>query len=464
MEHRRLSALTARQHGSSSLLLLALFALPVSAEDSARIEALLQRIEALEARLRALETERRPEPAGSGTLREELLTGTSGSAEAPTPEATARDDAVAADEQLAQAVLGSERESKAPPPAPPPSVDVGGALRFNVVHRDFVDSSEGKYGESGLDVFRLNIDGELDNILVSAEYRFYTYMDTIHHGWVGYQFEDQSQLQVGIHQVPFGLLPYAAHNAWFGVPYYLGLADDYDMGIRYQRQDGPWSSHLAFYKNEELNSAGDLDRYSFDLVLDGDQQNEEIDQFNARLAYTLGLGSGCETELGASAQRSELYNSTSDRRGEHWAGALHLDSRCGRWNLQLQGIRYDYDPANPPGLSRDAVRVGAFGGSYDIAGSADVLVANIAYNFASPWPFIDQVTCYNDYSRLFKDGDGQIDSQINTLGCAIGSGPLFTYVDYILANNMAFFGNGSMAAGGEDEWRGRFNVNIGFYW
>ena len=29
---------------------------------------------------------------------------------------------------------------------------------------------------------------------------------------------------------------------------------------------------------------------------------------------------------------------------------------------------------------------------------------------------------------------------------------------------MAFFGNGSMAAGGDDEWRGRFNVNIGFYW
>lgn len=426
-----------------------LASLPGSAEDSARIEALLQRIEALEARLQALEAEQEATPGDSRSLREERVSSTE----------------LGEDELLAQAVSGSERDSAPPPPPEPaPAVEIGGALRFNVVHRDFVDSSEGKYGESGLDVFRLNIDGQLDNILVSAEYRFYTYMDTIHHGWVGYEFDDQSQLQVGIHQVPFGLLPYAAHNAWFGVPYYLGLADDYDMGLRYQRQDGPWSSHLAFYKNEELNSAGDLDRYSFDLVLDGEQQNEEINQFNARLAYTLGQGSSCETELGGSAQVAEVYNASTDRRGDHWAGALHLDSRCGRWNLQLQGIRYDYAPANPAGISRDSVRVGAFAGSYDIAGEADVLVANLAYNFASPWPFIDQITCYNDYSRLFKDGDGQLDSQINTLGCAIGSGPLFTYVDYILANNMAFFGNGSMAGGGEDEWRGRFNVNIGFYW
>lgn len=427
---------------------------PAMAED-ARIEALLQRIEQLEARLADMEARQDSATAGQRALREELIARDA---------RTAEQMALVARQGLEQAVPGSERIREEPATTAEPSVEIGGALRFNVVHRDFVDSSKSKYGESGLDVFRLNVDGQLGSILVSAEYRFYSYMDTIHHGWLGYRFDDDSQLQLGIHQVPFGLLPYAAHNAWFGVPYYLGLADDYDMGLRYERKDGPWSTHLAFYKNEELNSPGDLDRYSFDLVLDGEQQNEEINQFNARLAHTFGLGSNCETELGGSAQWSQLYNTVSDRRGDHWAGALHLDSRCGRWNLQLQGIRYDYSPANPAEQTRNAVRVGAFGGAYDIAGSADVVVANIAYNFDSPWPFIDQITCYNDYSRLFKDAGGDIDSQINTLGCAIGSGPLFTYVDYILASNMAFFGNGSMAAGGDDEWRGRFNVNIGFYW
>jgi len=367
------------------------------------------------------------------------------------------------EEDLGSAVSGSERVVAAQDPRPA-RIDLGGALRYNLVHRDFVDASDGKRGESGFDIFRLNVDGEINDIIVSAEYRHYSFMQTLRYGWLGYEFADESQVQVGISQVPFGLLPYASHNAWFGVPFYTGLADHYDMGVKYVREDGPWSSQVAFYKNEPLNDATDPGRFSVDVLRDGEQQNEEANQFHARLAYTLGAGTGCETEVGSSAKVSELYNNVTDRRGEHWAGTVHLDSRCGRWNLQLQGVRYEYSPANPVGVSSDVMRVGAFAGTYDIASEADILVANVAYNFESPARFIDQLTCYNDYSRLYKGIDASVDSQINTLGCAIGTGPLFTYVDYILARNMAFFGSGSMGAGGEDKWRGRFNVNIGYYW
>jgi len=343
-------------------------------------------------------------------------------------------------------------------------IRVGGALRFNLVHRDFSDASESKYGESGLDVFRLNVDGEIDSVLISAEYRFYSYMNTLHHGWIGYRFDDDRLLQFGVHRVPFGLLPYPAHNAWFGVPYYTGLGDDYDMGVQYQHTDGPWQWHFAFYKNEELNDASNPDRYSFDLVRSGDQQNEEVDQFNIRVTYTAGKDTGCETELGASVRMGDLYNATTDRRGDQHAVAVHADSRCGRWNVQLKAIRYDFNPANPPGVSAASVRVGAFAGTYDIASDADILVTNLAYNLPSPWDRVDSITCYNDYSRLYKNLAGARDSRINTIGCAIGIGPLFTYVDYILAQNMPYFGAGSLAAGGDDDWHGRFNVNIGFYW
>ncbi|MBA6411640.1 hypothetical protein H2508_00710 [Parahaliea sp. F7430] len=343
-------------------------------------------------------------------------------------------------------------------------IDIGGALRFNLVYRDDVEDSVGKRGESGLDIFRLNIDGAINNILLSAEYRFYSYMSTLRYGWLGYQFADDSQIQVGISQVPFGLLPYAAHNSWFGLPYYLGLSDDYDMGLKYERQDGPWSSQLAFYKNEELNDSSSAKRYAFDLVRSGDQQNEEINQINARLAYTFGLGSNCETEVGASYETGQVYNTVSKKRGKHRAAALHLDSRCGRWNLQLQGTRYDYDVANPLGVDDSVVRMGAFAGTYDIASDADIWVANLAYNFSSPWKHIDSITCYNDYSRLDKDLSGATDSQINTLGCAIGSGPIFTYLDYIVAKNMPYFGNGSLGHGGNDDWQSRLNINIGYYW
>lgn len=366
------------------------------------------------------------------------------------------------------AVSGGERAAAmvegAEPVAERQGIEFGGALRFNAVYRDDVDASVGKRGESGLDVFRLNVDGSIDNLLVSAEYRFYSYMSTIRHGWVGYEFEDDSQLQVGINQVPFGLLPYAAHNAWFGVPYYVGLGDDYDMGIKYQRSDGSWNSHLAFYKNEELNDATNLDRYSFDLVRDGEQQNEEINQLNGRVAYTFGRGSNCETEVGASLEAGQVYNTVTVERGDHRAYGLHLDSRCGRWNFQLQGTSYEYDVRDPVGVDSAVVRMGAFAGAYDIDSDADILVANVAYNLPSPWEAIDSVTCYNDYSRLYKSLAGATDSQVNTIGCAIGSGPIFTYVDYILARNMPYFGAGSLAGGGEDDWQSRLNINIGYYW
>src|SRR5690625_8049126 len=77
------------------------------------------------------------------------------------------------------------------------------------------------------------------------------------------------------------------------------------MGIKYQREDGPWQWQLAFYKNEELNNSTSAERYSFDLVRSGDQQNEETNQFNGRGAFTFGLGTGCETETGASLRSEE---------------------------------------------------------------------------------------------------------------------------------------------------------------
>lgn len=415
-----------------------------AAENDEHTEQIAEEIEALKSRIERLES-RTASTSGAET--------TQGRDDGDVPE---NNDT----ESLPQAVPGSERASPDVIAPPEPDVKIGGALRFNYVYRDYSNAAESKLGESGLDVFRLNVDGQINNILISAEYRYYAYMQTIHHGWIGYQFSDDSQLQFGIHQVPFGLLPYAAHNAWFGVPYYVGLADDYDMGIKYVRSDGPWQSHIAFYKNEELNDATSLARYGFDVVQVEEQQSEEINRVNGRLAYTFGRGSGCETEVGGSAQAAALYDPVEDKHRDHWAGAAHLDTRCGRWNFQLEGVRYSYDT----GIDNHAVRVGAFNTSYTIASRADIAVANIAYNVDPPWSAIDQLICYNDHSRLIKSQRSALDSQINTTGCAIGIGPVFSYVDFILARNMALFNDGSLASDGESQWHSRLNINIGFYW
>ncbi|MFP3873468.1 MAG: hypothetical protein ACLFV1_03350 [Thiohalophilus sp.] len=351
-------------------------------------------------------------------------------------------------------------------------VTLGGALRYNYFVSDHSDDLKNRYGDTGLDLFRVNADGQFDKLFLSAEYRFYRYMNTIHHGYVGYQLSEHSEIQGGITRVPFGLLPYGAHNFWFGVPYYLGLADDYDSGIKYQTSRGGWDTQLAFFKNEELGNAGDLARYSYDPVTltdpDGDlipgSANQEANTVNARVAYTLNPQSNCSHEIGLSAQAGQLYNADTAEDGDHWAAAGHLDTHCGRWNFQLQLARYAYNPENPGGVSDDTITVGAFLDSYEIASRANVYVANVAYNLPVNWPGIQLLTCYNDFSMLDKSISGFDNSYINTTGCLINAGPTYTYVDIIRGKNMIYLGEGSLADGGSNDWETRFNINFGIYW
>ena len=145
-------------------------------------------------------------------------------------------------------------------------IDLGGAVRFNYVYREFQANSRSKGGDFEFDLFRLNVDGQYHDLLVSAEYRWYSFMNVIHHGWIGYDFSDTWQGQFGITKVPFGILPFASHSWWFGIPYYIGLEDDYDMGVKFVREKAPWNLQLAFFKNGEWGDAGDTERYSFDVV------------------------------------------------------------------------------------------------------------------------------------------------------------------------------------------------------
>lgn len=365
---------------------------------------------------------------------------------------------------------GSGAEAKAENPAlaedtaDEPKIDFKGAVRFNTSWVSDNPELDDKRGQSGLDLFRIGAEGEYKDLRVSAEYRFYPFMNTIHHGWIGYRPNDRHAAEFGITQVPFGILPYASHNFWFGAPYYLGLGDDYDMGLKYRYGRDALDLQLAFFKNEELNDPANLDRYSFDVVQVGDQRNEETNQFNARLAYTFGEGTSFTNEVGLSGQWGQLYNDATGEHGDHWALAAHLDSRYERWNFQFQIARYAYNPENPPGVDSRSVRLGAFATSYDVAAEGTVLVGNVAYNFPVPVDFVDSITGYNDFSAVFKDEDAFDDSFLNTTGVAIGVGPVFIYLDLIQARNMVFFGDGSLAGGGDDEWDLRANLNVGYYW
>lgn len=348
------------------------------------------------------------------------------------------------------------------PPSPPP-VKFGGALRFNYFLKDYDNNLKKRRGDLGFELFRVNADGDFGKLYLSAEYRFYTYMHTVHHGYVGYHISDNSDIEGGITRVPFGLLPYAAHNFWFGIPYYLGLSDDYDAGVKYHNHRRAWDWRIAFYKNSELGNASDLNRYSYDPVTTGAAANQETNTVNARMAYTLGANTDCSNEVGLSGMEGQLFNVDTGGSGNRWAAAAHLDSHCGRWNLQLETVHYEYQPRNPAGVSGHAVTLGAFGATHDIAARGTAYVANLAYNVPVPWQAIKLLTCYNDYSMLDKDF-GFDTSYIDTIGCLVNIGPTYTYIDLIRGRNMVYLGDGSLADGGSGRWRTRFNVNFGIYW
>ena len=143
------------------------------------------------------------------------------------------------------------------------SLSIGGAIRLDYVWQDYNDQGKDKVGDFGFELFRLDVDGSYGDLDLSAQYRWYADFEAIHHAYFGYHLTPEWEAQLGIHQVPFGILPYASHSFWFGATYYLGFEDDYDTGLKILYNEGPWDLQMAFYKNSEYKDSARANRYSF---------------------------------------------------------------------------------------------------------------------------------------------------------------------------------------------------------
>ena len=342
-------------------------------------------------------------------------------------------------------------------------IKLGGALRVNYGLTDWSEASRDKGGDFAFDLFRLNLDGEIGKMLLSAEYRFYPEYDfnTIHHGWIGYNFTDNLQGQIGVHQVPFGIQPYASHNFWFSGAYYVGLEDDYDMGLKLLYNAEPLQVTAAFYKNAELGNPSDLGRYSTDLVVDGGHANEETNQGNLRLAYTLKHSKSCSTEIGLSGEYGQVYNNTTADSGDHWAGAVHLVGNYGNLNIQLEYAAYEYSLENPVGADDSIIRLGGYGFAWDAPAEASIAIFNVAYTFPVTWGPISSVQVYSDNTVIEPDASSHGTAWQNVVGALFAAGPLYTYIDVISGENMIFMGGNPTTP--TDDRNTRLNINFGYY-
>ena len=349
--------------------------------------------------------------------------------------------------------------------SPKVDLDIGGAVRLNYFWQDYNQVRQDRGGDFGFELFRLDVDGDYDDIDLSVQYRWYAPFEAVHHAYFGLKLAPDLNLHLGISQVPFGILPYASHSFWFGATYYMGYEDDYDMGLKLLWSGGPWEVQAAFYKNAEYIDASRTARYSFDLVTSDEQANQEINQFNLRAAREVRLAPWLIARIGASAQYGQIYNNITTRKGNHRAVAVHADFVAGTWNLQLQGINYRYRPENPPGVDPSTVQMAAFLFPFLMAGEGAVATVNLAKDFVVGHRLLETIKCYADLSKVFPRGPNVHTSTQAVTGCLLVKGGLYTYVDVITGQNMWFSGGPGIGLDRpeSDEWNSRLNVNFGFY-
>ena len=352
--------------------------------------------------------------------------------------------------------------------------DWGGALRFNYNFSDWKKDSKNKGGDFGFDVFRLNVKGAYRKISVDAEYRFYADSSggpMLKHGWFGYQFDTNHQLQVGLTQVPFGLLPVTSNNFFFNINYYLGLEDNYDMGIKYVYQKAGWQLYAAFFKNADVLDFGDKseispDRYAYDIA----GRNKQVNQGNVQFNYN--WRGSLTHQVGLSGLVGGIYNIDTHKTGLRKALALHYWLNYGNWDVKAQWTAYSMNAKNGEDEmgeqeSKRVVTLGAYGGTYEVAAKGITYQFGLAYTLPIKKGIIDDIRFYNDFSMLHKTERVFKDSYQNVLGLLITAGPVFTYIDYAIGKNHAWFGNAwtSSFAQGDPahKWNGRLNINMGYY-
>ncbi|MXV82941.1 hypothetical protein F4Z98_06155 [Candidatus Poribacteria bacterium] len=155
-------------------------------------------------------------------------------------------------------------------------IKVGGAMRVNYAYGAYGDEENPhprgeKIGDVDLEIFRLNADLDYNNIISRLEYRWYDGYSMIHTAWLGYNLGDLGTVKAGIVRVPFGPTAYGISTSWFfDQHFYVGLADDMDLGITWNDTFDKLTLDVGFYpmSDPQLIKYGSLasSRYSYDVV------------------------------------------------------------------------------------------------------------------------------------------------------------------------------------------------------
>ena len=393
-------------------------------------------------------------------------------------------------------------------------IKIGGAMRMNYIYGSYTDSGSDtdrrgeKIGDVALEIFRLNADLDYHNVISRLEYRWYPkYSDSqsggysmIHTAWLGYNLGDLGTLKAGIVRVPFGPSPYGVSSSWFfDQHFYVGLADDMDLGIRWSDTLGKLTLDVGYYLQSEPQTIGDSlasSRYSYDIVKweekadakgnvewgAGENGFDEQHQLNLRAIYALEN----IADLGVSLQYGLLKGTEDidDDGANHYALSAHMKNAFASFTLFSQFSYYAYNITDDtPWGTGDLIPMGAYDFAWPIASKGLIPALSLRYGGidTAGISWIDSVTPYVEASTILKTVDDFNNSTLVTLGASWTLfGALYVYSDLALSNGNGFVGNvdadgnkedyaniytgaGDYGANGNDAWNWRANVNFGYY-
>ncbi|MFB4390411.1 hypothetical protein RAC97_04930 [Pseudomonas sp. LS_2] len=360
------------------------------------------------------------------------------------------------------------------------NLDIGGAVR---ARGDF-DPDE-NISEFSLDNVMLTATYTSDSWIGAAKYRFYggdypfrATTDKLgdvsfpEYAWIGYKFDENRQVQIGLNKVPFGLQQYFGSMFFETLGNVIGLEDVQDLGVKYIQQVGEWNFQGGYYISPADQGKGTSRggrtwspsvAAADDYVVDG-SNNKERDIVAARLVRNFKMGNW-QSEVGGSILTSSLENRDTDSKGRRNAVAIHYKGKNGPWGVQLQAARQVMNPKNP-GTDK-LVSFGALDGTFNVASKGDLYVADLSYDIADKFGWLTNIKVYGNYSLFDKDESTFKDSQRFILGTSFSVGRFFVAVEWLNGKNDPYVGASSYTqsagAGGSNQWENQLYTNIGYY-
>ena len=401
-------------------------------------------------------------------------------------------------------------------------IKIGGAMRSNYVFGTYEDRTQydssgqdyleddgrgANFGDVDLELLRLNVDLDFHNVIGRLEYRWYPRYfgnsigySMIHTAWLGYDFNDTGTLKVGIVRVPFGPTAYGVSTSWFfDQHFYVGLADDPDVGIVWNNNTGRLAYDVGYFLMSEPQTIGNSlksSRYGYDVVKweekadkeghvqwgIGENGFDEQHQFNLRAIYSL----EDIADLGVSAQFGLLKgtNIDEDNSGNHYAFSAHMKNSFANFTLFSQFSYYAHNITDEtPWGTGDLIPMGAYDFAWTVASEGLIPALSLRYEGINTESisWLDSVTPYIEWSTILKTVADYNPSTLVTLGANWNIfESLYVYNDLGLSNGNSFVGNsagdgnregygniydgaGDVGANGNNTWNWRLNFNFGYY-